>query len=210
MMRSAVPFPPSWDVRALVTIASGMTAVSALEVSAIDRSNPTTFWKRLTTRSTNRGRSQKVRVRKTRSRSISTVAMFASVMVVGRAGRIHHPIGVMTAGGRARRLRHDARRGASSAGVAAALRPAPAAGRPRGRDRGDRADRAQGPWLRGDRRRAAAERAVRGRRRRDRLRAVLHLAPDLDRAELLARRGGGRRGRRRRPRGRRGGGARRG
>ena len=75
MMRSAVSFPPRLDAIELVMIASGMIAVSALDASATARSKPTTFWKRVTTRSTNRGRSQNVRVRMTRSRSTSTVAM---------------------------------------------------------------------------------------------------------------------------------------
>ena len=48
---------------ALVTIVSGIVAVSAPEASAIERSKPATFWKRLTTRSTNSGRSQNVSVR---------------------------------------------------------------------------------------------------------------------------------------------------
>ena len=47
---------------------SGIVAVSAPEASAIERSKPTTFWNRLTTRSTNSGRSQNVNVRTTRSR----------------------------------------------------------------------------------------------------------------------------------------------
>src|SRR5215204_4733260 len=68
MMRSAVSLPPSSVATALVTIVSGIVAVSAPEASAIARSNPATFWKRLTTRSTNSGRSQKVSVRTTRSR----------------------------------------------------------------------------------------------------------------------------------------------
>ncbi len=71
---------------------------------------------------------------------------------------------------------------ASGRRLAAALRPPVAARRPRCRDRRHRADRAEGPRLRGDRRRAAAERAVRGGRGRDHLRALLHVAPDLDRA----------------------------
>ena len=54
--------------KALVTIDSGITAVSALEASATARSKPAIFWKRLTTRSTNSGRSQNVSVRITRSR----------------------------------------------------------------------------------------------------------------------------------------------
>ena len=69
MMRSAVSLPPSCDDTALVTIVSGIMAVSAPEARAIERSNPATFWNRLTTRSTNSGRSQNVSVRTTRSRS---------------------------------------------------------------------------------------------------------------------------------------------
>ena len=57
-------------------IASGISAVSALEASAIARSKPAIFWKRLTTRSTKAGRSQNVSVRRTRSRS--DAARFAS------------------------------------------------------------------------------------------------------------------------------------
>ena len=45
-----------------------IVAVSAAEASAIERSNPASFWKRLTTRSTNSGRSQNVSVRAARSR----------------------------------------------------------------------------------------------------------------------------------------------
>src|SRR4051794_4379923 len=48
---------------------SGMLAVSPLEASAIARSKPAIFWKRLITRSTKAGRSQNVSVRKTRPRS---------------------------------------------------------------------------------------------------------------------------------------------
>ena len=43
MMRSAVLLPPRWVAIVLVTIASGMIAVSAPEASAIARSNPATF-----------------------------------------------------------------------------------------------------------------------------------------------------------------------
>ena len=43
MMRSAVPLPPSCDDTALAIIASGITAVSAPEASAIERSKPATF-----------------------------------------------------------------------------------------------------------------------------------------------------------------------
>ena len=93
--------------------------------------------------------------------------------------------------------------------VAAVLRPQMAARRRRRRDRRHRAHRAEGPRLCGDRRRAAPERPVRGRGGRDHLRALLHLAPDLDRAELLAGRRRGRCRRRRRPRRRAGRRARR-
>src|SRR3954462_14114628 len=68
MIRSAAPLPPSCEVAALVTIVNGIRAVSAPEDRAIARSNPAIFWNRLTTRSTNRGRSQNVSVRRTRSR----------------------------------------------------------------------------------------------------------------------------------------------
>src|SRR3954454_22821685 len=67
-MRSAVPLPPSCEATALVTISSGIVAVSAAEASAIERSKPAIFWKRFTTRSRNSGRSQNVSVRTTRSR----------------------------------------------------------------------------------------------------------------------------------------------
>ena len=43
MMRSAVSLPPSCEDTALVTIASGIVAVSAPEASAIERSKPATF-----------------------------------------------------------------------------------------------------------------------------------------------------------------------
>ena len=43
MMRSAVPLPPSADEKALATIVSGMSAVSAPEARAIERSKPATF-----------------------------------------------------------------------------------------------------------------------------------------------------------------------
>src|SRR4051812_41671004 len=69
MIRSAVSLPPSCEDAALVTTASGMIAVSALDARAIARSNPTIFWNRLRTRRTNSGRSQNVSVRRTRSRS---------------------------------------------------------------------------------------------------------------------------------------------
>ena len=63
-----MPLPPSCVAAALVTIASGIVAVSAPDASAIARSKLATFWNRLTTRSTNSGRSQNVSVRTTRSR----------------------------------------------------------------------------------------------------------------------------------------------
>src|SRR4051812_22531225 len=52
-----------------VAIANGISAVSELDASAIARSKPATFWKRLITRSTNPGRSQNVSDRNTRPRS---------------------------------------------------------------------------------------------------------------------------------------------
>ena len=79
-------------------------------------------------------------------------------------------------------------------GLAAALPAAMAARRCRRRHRGDRADRPEEPRLRGHRRRSAAERPVRRRGGRPDLRAVLHVAADLHRAEFVAgrrrRRGG--------------------
>jgi len=45
MMRSAVSLPPSAEAMVLVMIASGMSAVSELEASAIARSNPAIRWK---------------------------------------------------------------------------------------------------------------------------------------------------------------------
>ena len=69
-----------------------------------------------------------------------------------------------------------------------------AAGRRGSRDRGHGAGGAQEPRLCRDRRGAAAERALCGGGRRNHLRALLHVAPDLHRPELLA-------GRRRRSRG---------
>ena len=87
--------------------------------------------------------------------------------------------------------RSHARPPADSAGpdrrVAAALRPGDAARRRPGGDRRDGDDRAEGPRLRGDRRRPGPERPVRGGRRRDRVRAVLHVTAHLDGAELVAR-----------------------
>ncbi|MGW7383912.1 hypothetical protein [Streptomyces sp. NPDC054794] len=56
-----------------MTIASGINAVSALEARAIERSKPTIFWNRLTTRSAKSGRSQNVSVLMTRSRWIPAV-----------------------------------------------------------------------------------------------------------------------------------------
>ena len=69
MMRSAVSLPPRSEASVLAAIVSGMKAVSAPEASAIARSNPASFWNRLTTRSTKSGRSQNVSVRRTRPRS---------------------------------------------------------------------------------------------------------------------------------------------
>src|SRR3954452_18515668 len=74
MMRWAVPLPPNLDANAPVMIASGIRAVSPPEARAIARSKPATFWKRLTTRSRNSGRSQNVSVRRTRSRLTSARA----------------------------------------------------------------------------------------------------------------------------------------
>src|SRR3954453_3967563 len=71
MTRSAASLPPSCDESALATIASGISAVSAPEANAIARSKPASFWNRLTTRSTNSGRSQNVSVRTARSRFTS-------------------------------------------------------------------------------------------------------------------------------------------
>src|ERR687897_2241128 len=68
MIRSAVPLPPKCETAALVRIVRGIVAVSAAEARGLARSNPATFWNRLTTRSTNSGRNQNVSVRTTRSR----------------------------------------------------------------------------------------------------------------------------------------------
>src|SRR4051812_40336698 len=84
MMRSAVSLPPSSEVKELPTIVSGIMAVSAEEARAIARSKPATFWNRLTTRSTNSGRSQNVSVRRTRPRSSQGCG---SVMAVRRPER---------------------------------------------------------------------------------------------------------------------------
>jgi hypothetical protein len=43
MMRSAVPLPPISEAAALVTMSSGIIAVSAPEARAIERSNPAIF-----------------------------------------------------------------------------------------------------------------------------------------------------------------------
>ena len=66
--------PSAWTCgrTAPARTASGIRAVSALEASAIARSKPAMSWKRFRTRNTNAGRSQKVSVRKTRSRSTET------------------------------------------------------------------------------------------------------------------------------------------
>ena len=82
--------------------------------------------------------------------------------------------------------------------LAAALRPQLAAGRRRGRGRGDGAHRAEEPRLRGDRRGPARERPLRRGGGRDHLRALLHVAAHLHRAELVAGRRRGRGGARRR------------
>ena len=73
-----------------------------------------------------------------------------------------------------------------------------AAGRRGRRDRGHGAGRPEEPRLRGHRGRPGRERALRRGRRRDHLRALLHVAAHLDGAELVAGRGRGRR-RARRP-----------
>src|SRR3954452_6543605 len=88
MMRSAIPLPPSFVATALATSASGIVAVSALEASAIERSKPATFWKRLRTRSTNSGRSQNVSVRMTRSRVAGGCVSWggSSMVIAGRSG----------------------------------------------------------------------------------------------------------------------------
>src|SRR3954447_1704968 len=70
MMRSAVLLPPSCDAAELATMSNGIVAVSAPEASATARSNPATFWNRLTTRRTNSGRSQNVTVRTNRRRPV--------------------------------------------------------------------------------------------------------------------------------------------
>ena len=76
--------------------------------------------------------------------------------------------------------------------------------------RGDGADRAEEPRVRGHRGRAVAERALRGRGGRADLPALLHVAADLDGPELVACRRRRWRGGRRRARRRPGGRARRG
>ena len=81
-----------------------------------------------------------------------------------------------------------------------ALRPLVASRRHRRRHRRHRSRRPEEPRLCGHRRRPARERALRSGRRRPRLRALLHLAAHLDRAVVVARRGGGRRGARDRAR----------
>ena len=78
--------------------------------------------------------------------------------------------------------------------VAAVVRPALASRRRGGRDRRHSARRAEEPRLCRHRRSAARERAVRGGGRCDHLRALLHVAADLDGAELVTRRGSRRRG----------------
>src|SRR3954453_9845678 len=83
MMRSAVLLPPSWDPSALTMTASGIRAVRALADCATARSNPTTFWNRLSTRRTNSGRSQNVSVRRTCSRSRCRHLAGAGVSVGG-------------------------------------------------------------------------------------------------------------------------------
>ena len=68
--------------------------------------------------------------------------------------------------------------------MAAALRPGEPARRRARRRRRDGADRAEEPRLCGHRRDPGAERPLRRGRRRDPLRALLHVAPHLDRPEL--------------------------
>src|SRR3954447_11291421 len=92
MIRSAVPLPPSLEARELVTIASGIVAVSPPEARAIARSKPATFWNRLMTRSRNSGRSQNVSVRRTRSRltSATRAGTGSSIRLLAR----HHRDGL--------------------------------------------------------------------------------------------------------------------
>jgi hypothetical protein len=97
MMRSAVSLPPSWEDTALMAMTSGIVAVSAPEASAIARSKPAIFWKRLTTRSTNSGRSQNVNVRAKRrwcARPFASAEAFSDAMtatpVAGLARSLGH------------------------------------------------------------------------------------------------------------------------
>src|SRR5689334_16199342 len=89
MMRCAVSLPPSCVDNTLATIDSGIVAVSAPEASAIDRSKPPTFWKRLTTRRTNSGRNQNVSVRMSSSRFTRgrELAIRAGGLLSGALGR---------------------------------------------------------------------------------------------------------------------------
>src|SRR3954467_5655002 len=73
MIRCATSLAPIRLSTAPLTTASGINAVSALEASATARSKPTIRWKRLTARSAKAGRSQKVSVLRTRSRSMRAV-----------------------------------------------------------------------------------------------------------------------------------------
>src|SRR3954454_10850054 len=73
MIRSAVSWPPMCGRMAPIRMVSGMSAVSELDASATARSKPTIRWKRLTARSAKAGRSQKVSVLRTRSRSMRAV-----------------------------------------------------------------------------------------------------------------------------------------
>ena len=94
MIRVAVSLPPSAPRMTLPRSASGISAVSALDASAIARSKPAIFWKRLTTRSTNAGRSQNVARRRRLSRSTCGMRslMPMIVAIVGPfAARTHHP-----------------------------------------------------------------------------------------------------------------------
>src|SRR4051794_16861837 len=96
MIRSDALFPPLSVSAAPAMIVSGIRAVSALDASATARSNPAILWNRLSTRSRNAGRSQKVSVLSTRSRSSCGIAGIRSGdghLRLGRGRRIrpaHH------------------------------------------------------------------------------------------------------------------------
>src|SRR5215208_312401 len=83
MIRCAASLPPAWGRIAPARMASGIMAVSALEASAMARSNPATRWKRLSVRRTNAGRSQNVRVRRIRSRLTCGRRRFAAAPRAG-------------------------------------------------------------------------------------------------------------------------------